>query len=466
MAKELIISLNNFRAFADTGPVRIAPLTLLVGENSTGKTSFLAALRLALNLGEKAKSGYFNVYPFDLGSYEDIVHDSGTKATAHRFSMTIEKQVDIASEGSILIRQTQKSDIVKAKLKIIFKSNFGEVSISSFDFSFEEIEIKYESNPKPIFTLFLGGRPVRDEGAHQETLFREFADVKAADLRRLSYALYDRYFGWRSHSRKGRDHRPAFERAARAFDAFISAGHSLYTSPPVRSVPRRVYTSSDDINSPDVSHAPYQLNRLKRADRRRWTRLNTGLNLFGKLSGLFTRFDITKLTSQDSGPFQLKVTVRGRSSNIADVGYGVSQALPLMTDLIEGGSGRSAFLFQQPEVHLHPKAQAALGTIFSEHISEHSNSFIIAETHSDYLIDRVRIEVRNKRLSPGLINILYFDASEKDVKIHEITLDQEGNLLGAPPRYREFFRQLYTLLSTASVRYRLGRRVGCHFKPM
>lgn len=71
--------------------------------------------------------------------------------------------------------------------------------------------------------------------------------------------------------------------------------------------------------------------------------LLVGENSTGKLSGLFTRFDVTKLTPQDSGPFQLKVKVRGRSSTIADVGYGVSQALPLMTDLIEAGPGRSAF---------------------------------------------------------------------------------------------------------------------------
>jgi len=110
-----------------------------------------------------------------------------------------------------------------------------------------------------------------------------------------------------------------------------------------------------------------------------------------------------------------------------------------MTDLIESDSGRSAFLFQQPEVHLHPKAQAALGSIFSEYISNNHNNFIVSETHSDYLIDRIRIEVRNKLIPPELINILYFESVESSVKIHEMHLDKQGNVLDAPSGYRDFF---------------------------
>jgi len=76
MDPNLRISLERFRAFAATGEIQIKPLTLLVGENSTGKTSFLAALRFALSLSDREKRGYFNVYPFDLGSFDDIAYDA------------------------------------------------------------------------------------------------------------------------------------------------------------------------------------------------------------------------------------------------------------------------------------------------------------------------------------------------------------------------------------------------------
>ena len=74
-------------------------------------------------------------------------------------------------------------------------------------------------------------------------------------------------------------------------------------------------------------------------------------------------------------PFQLKVKVRGPNSNIIDVGYGVSQILPILVRIldppisprpliIEKGTP-SFFLLQQPEVHLHPRAQAELSSLLA-----------------------------------------------------------------------------------------------------
>ena len=176
-----------------------------------------------------------------------------------------------------------------------------------------------------------------------------------------------------------------------------------------------------------------------RSDARRWARINKGLSRFGRQSGLFSRFDIKKLTQQNSGPFQVKVTVRNRSSTIADVGYGVSQSLPIMTDLIVHSNQPSALLLQQPEVHLHPRAQAELGTMFSEFVTKNSKGFIVAETHSDHLIDRIRIEVREGKLNPSLVNIVFFCSEGNDVEIYQLDLDKQGNLIGAPKSYRQFF---------------------------
>lgn len=120
------------------------------------------------------------------------------------------------------------------------------------------------------------------------------------------------------------------------------------------------------------------------------------------------------------------------------MGYGVSQTLPLLTELLRDDAP-SMFLLQQPEVHLHPSAQAALGSLFCNLAGPERQ--LIVETHSDYILDRVRMDVRDKEteLKPEDVSILFFEPGELDVTIHSLRLDDEGNVLDAPDSYREFF---------------------------
>ena len=77
--------------------------------------------------------------------------------------------------------------------------------------------------------------------------------------------------------------------------------------------------------------------------------------------------------------------------------------------------------------------------MFAEFVTTNSKGFIVAETHSDHLIDRIRIEIREKRLSPSLLNIVFFCSEGNNVDIHQISVDSQGNLVGAPSSYRQFF---------------------------
>ena len=102
------------------------------------------------------------------------------------------------------------------------------------------------------------------------------------------------------------------------------------------------------------------------------------------------------------------------------------------------------FLLQQPEVHLHPSAQAALGGLFCEAAVDGRQ--LIVETHSDHLIDRVRMDVRDGEsdLKPEDVSILYFERRNLAVTIHSLGWDADGNLVGrqgpVPDGYRQFFR--------------------------
>ena len=134
--------------------------------------------------------------------------------------------------------------------------------------------------------------------------------------------------------------------------------------------------------------------RLLRTKDKDWGTLHDDLVEFGLQSGLFSEIKIKSHGKQINDPFQLQVKVRkGPQSNIMDVGYGITQILPILVEIIH--SGPTTFLLQQPEVHLHPRGQAEFSTFLAKSVNKKKHSFLI-ETHSDYIIDRVRISVRDK----------------------------------------------------------------------
>ena len=63
----------------------------------------------------------------------------------------------------------------------------------------------------------------------------------------------------------------------------------------------------------------------------------------------------------------------------------------------------------------------------------------IVETHSDFIIDRVCMDVRDGKAKAEDVQILYFERADGEVVIHPISVDQQGNIVGAPPHYRAFF---------------------------
>ena len=180
----------------------------------------------------------------------------------------------------------------------------------------------------------------------------------------------------------------------------------------------------------------------------KWKRLKKALEDFGKGAGLFDEIYIRHLGNRDSEPFQIQVRKfsgkqkKGPRRNLIDVGYGVSQVLPVITELLrEEENAPPIFLLQQPEVHLHPTAQAALGSLFCRVASLERR--LIVETHSDYLLDRVRMDVRDgvSDLKPDDVSILFFERDDLDVHIHSLGFDEEGNILGTPDSYGKFFME-------------------------
>lgn len=96
--------------------------------------------------------------------------------------------------------------------------------------------------------------------------------------------------------------------------------------------------------------------------------------------------------------------------NIADVGIGVSQVLPVLTALLVARPGQLVYL-EQPEIHLHPRAQVALAQILAD--AANRSVRVVVETHSSLLLLGVQSLVAEEKLAPDKVKLHWFSRSEK-----------------------------------------------------
>lgn len=125
----------------------------------------------------------------------------------------------------------------------------------------------------------------------------------------------------------------------------------------------------------------------------------------------------------------------GKEFRPINVGFGLSYVLSLIVTILSSPKG-SLLLFENPEAHLHPKGQTIIGTLIA--LAASNGIQMIVETHSDHLMDGVRIAVKNKLISADKVKFHYFESVENEIKIITPNLDQNGKLSEWP---KGFFDQ-------------------------
>jgi len=364
------LQFEGIRCFVKQQDVPIRPVTLLVGENSSGKTTFLAICRIAHAIATGAVPG-FNDPPFSLGAYEQVASRSngrGRPATSFSVGIGLDKPEHCS-------------------LRATFVESLGQPELALLLLTAGRLrhQIAPEARGSPLLPYPAPAGPLRQ-----------------------------------------------------AAEAILQALIRTYAFAPIRTSPKRTYDPVAALPDPEGSHVPMLLAALARsAAAKGWSAMQAALADFGVRSGLFDAIEVINKGKKESDPFQIGVKSAGGAFNLIDVGYGVSQVLPILVDTTRRGVGQQTSLLQQPEVHLHPRAQAELGSFFARQ-ADHKRRFVI-ETHSDHLIDRIRMEVRRKTLGPGDVALLYFERGKKGATIHHLELDKQGSITNAPPGYRQFF---------------------------
>lgn len=428
------VELNRFRTFEAQTSVPVRPITLLTGGNSSGKSSFLAALRFLSDVesyGSAVPS--FNKEPFHLGAYDQIAHHRGGRyGRAAEFCLGY-----IGSLRSERYRMRRRGAGKNASFHLTFRKRFGQPAISKISAMSPDyaLTVDFDEDWKvaSVSGLIDG---IKLEG-NLDVAALGLADRLTSDPTFASFIVERALAGEPQEDGSRTNLMAASELGEFLRSALSAVPDASFVGAPVRTRPSRTYDPSDTTPQAEGGHVPSQLAQLARTNPREWDRIKSALTKFGKESSLFSGIEIRTLGKSESDPFQLYVTINGPKRNIIDVGYGVSQSIPFVFELVRRPQN-TLYLLQQPEVHLHPEAQAALGSFLVEEAAR-LPGYIVIETHSDFLIDRVRRHIRDGLISKDDVSLLYFHRNGFATDVIPISIDDYGEVQDVPDGYRDFF---------------------------
>ena len=422
-------TIEEVRCFAERQTFEIRPLTFLVGENSTGKTTALACFQVLADFIDKGEVN-FNPRSYSMGTFGDIVRRSRKSDKSFLLGFSLDADGESVGLSAEFIEKANGIEPVIGATAIGFDD--GDICIEIGQSSRRESELALRKAKTYTFNVINASFP---PGAFRPFfLLQSFALGSNADDVGQEMALT-------KFTREKLDNNPGLFRLG------VSGNLITQSTAPVRTEPKRTYDPVSELLDPEGSNVPTLLMNLAVSNPKEWERLSQQLDAFGKSSGLFSRISMKNLGDAKSGPFQLRVKVRGPTVSFSDVGYGVSQLFPILVNVLAESQVRSRsdsnempvyHLMQQPEVHLHPRAQAEFSSLLVRLASLGKQTFLV-ETHSDYLVDRARIEIRRGNIGPEDVSLIYLEPSRNTVKVHNISFDEMGNMIGVPPKFRDFF---------------------------
>ena len=403
------ISLTDVRCFSGEQRAHLSRITLLVGENSVGKTTFLGCLnalgRLAGLDGLEDHINWFNEDPFSMGSFDGLARSGCPSFRVaiglaggpfSQFAIRFAKGAGAAPRETVLELQLSDSPPETAPTLTVVRE-YADSHSERWRFD------------GPAFQFRL------DQSEVSDTQFTTWLS-RTIRTGQLPFAGERTRFAKRMGATTNQD-LATFGRFVNFFrQRFRAPERPLAINPiqPRGLDPQLLYAFNPLVKPND----PLDLDAISEA---------------GRQLGLFNRIDVRQHGRET---FEVLADVSGSLRNLNDVGYGVASLLPFLKTLASTPRN-SLFLLQQPEVHVHPTAQAKL----VEMMARSDHAFVI-ETHSDHVVDWFRILVKEGILPPSDVAIIYFESLPGDAsatQLFQISLDRHANLSGQPRSYREFF---------------------------
>ncbi len=443
--------MKDVRCFKGEQSIDIRPLTLLVGENSGGKSTVLGCYHALLNVFSQHKLD-FNIEPFEMGSFADIMRKDKNANTEFMIGMTDDFDRDSINYQFIFDQNEGDTSLRKIIIKfssggsftiVINNNNNGgeavtfrvEKATNSFVFEYQDIE-SYNFIEYFLLKIIPSIEQFKKEQPEDFLYLDHFIDRKIALITGLQEIL---------SARQALD---ILKKCLSPIENFVGIS-------PIRSKPQRTYNPFSGQAHSEGDEVPLFMRRLIRTNEEAWEYLHQELVNFGEKSGMFKDIRIKTFNDDMSDPFQIQIKHAEYYVNIMDVGYGVSQILPILVKMIMDKHNKenrsfptsksfnpdisTRFLLQEPELHLHPQAQAAFGSLLVHFAENGKGQNFLVETHSDFIVDRISTEIRDKKISPENVSLVYHEIKKGYVQLHNIEFDKMGNVTNSPNGYREFF---------------------------
>jgi predicted ATPase len=409
------LQVKNFKCFEDTGELELRPLTVFVGPNSSGKSSivqFLLALRQTVESTDIRTAFAPNDGWVKLGSYPDFIF-------RHEWQRKLEAMLEFHLLAPV--RSGRRPD--KLLLKVRWRYNKKTTQIR-----LEESELVYNDGE---FTQLV----VRKAREYEVILKSTLEDGKEERHEALPIHFYD----FAVRVKKGRKLTDLSRQVAHPLGRFtvmriVELGlRRLFYLGPLREFPQRSYVISGQAPS-DVGvrgeRSAEVLWFASRAKKQRQQMLKN-INQWVKAFGIAKEVKLERLGKSNQYQVLFVDAATNLSVNIADVGFGASQLLPIIVQGFYAPPG-SVLLIEQPEIHLHPKAQATLGDLLMEVVKTGVRQ-IIVETHSEHLLARIQRRIAEQEFSHEQVAIYYFELTPNGTKIHRLELDKYGQLVEPIP---------------------------------
>ncbi|WP_028110705.1 AAA family ATPase [Ferrimonas futtsuensis] len=425
------LTLKNFKAWKDLD-IEFGSVTGIFGTNSSGKSSLIHSLLML----KQSKDNSDRAIAVDLGGIEKLV-DLGTfydVVFQHDKSSNI--SWDLSWE---LPKELKVQDVEKSSTSVLFggknlsvssvigiEDNLIAVKYLSYDFSERSFSIQQKSDSKDFELKFSGDssfRFTRTQGRMWK-LPRPTKNYLFPDQAKTYY--------------RNADFLSLFEAA------FEELMDNIYYLGPLREHPKRTYQWSGTSPSDVGQRGELTINAILAATskgERRNLRKGTHYKTFEEMIaywlkelGLIHSFRVKEL-APNTNYFEtlVKKEAGGSEVKLTDVGFGVSQILPVLVLLYYVSEG-STVILEQPEIHLHPAVQSRLADLILT-VSKTRRVQIIVESHSEHFIRRLQRRVAEGDVKSTELKLYFFSTYRGSAKYNELEIDEYGSIHNWPENF-------------------------------
>ena len=414
------VMLENFKIWRSTGPIRLAPITLLLGTNSSGKSSLIQSLllirqtvkgedpNLDLNLGNPDADDSVT-----LGQFKDLLcrHGASNESTSANqvgIEFRWSEQGD-AMTSTLFSARYNKGSAGSAELAFLRLGKDGQgfsvqrrkVGIYRLSLATQTKSLGQSADFRPQRSFAFSAATFNKLGARAESI-KSIGPALLDELSRIIYLGPLRRLAQRDYVWAGRMPAHIGDDGAKAVDALIASG-----------VARQLALKRKKELPADAQLFDQTIHWLKEMN------LADGLSIRA-LGG--------------SARYALMIENDGQASNLKDVGVGVSQVIPVIVAALFAQPGHIVIV-EEPESHLHPLAQRKLAELFAQ-VSKQRNIQFIVETHSEHLFRRMQTLIAREEVSFTDAAMYFVERDGKNARLLRLEVDDLGRVKNWP---KEFF---------------------------